>query len=118
MEDFVHLVHDAQTGSPEAFGLLVARFQNMAYAYAYAVLSDTDLAQDVVQEAFVEAYQALPALREPFAFPAWLKRIIYKHCDRITRRKQHPTIPLEYNETLDKIHCGNFQTLASYRSGF
>lgn len=98
MEDFVHLVHDAQTGSPEAFGLLVARFQNMAYAYAYAVLSDFDLAQDVAQEAFVEAYQILPALREPFAFPAWLKRIVYKHCDRITRRKQHPTIPLEYIE--------------------
>jgi RNA polymerase sigma factor (sigma-70 family) len=100
MEDFVHLVHDAQTGSPEAFGLLVARFQNMAYAYAYAILSDFDLAQDVAQEAFVEVYQVLPALREPFAFPVWLKRIVYKHCDRITRRKQHPTIPLEYIEEI------------------
>jgi RNA polymerase sigma factor (sigma-70 family) len=100
MEDFVHLVHDAQTGSPEAFGLLVARFQNMAYAYAYAILSDFDLAQDVTQEAFVEAYQDLPALREPFAFPAWLKRIVYKHCDRIMRRKQLPTIPLEYIEEI------------------
>jgi RNA polymerase sigma factor (sigma-70 family) len=98
MEDFVHLVHDSQTGSPEAFGLLVARFQNMAYGYAYAILGDFDLAQDVAQEAFVEAYQILPALREPFAFPAWLKRIVYKHCDRIKRRKQHPTIPLEYIE--------------------
>lgn len=50
MEDFVHLVHDAQTGSPEAFGLLVARFQNMAYAYAYAVLSDTNLAQTLCRK--------------------------------------------------------------------
>jgi RNA polymerase sigma factor (sigma-70 family) len=100
MEDFVHLVHDAQTGSPEAFGLLVARFQNMVYAYAYAVLSDFDLAQDAAQEAFVEAYQVLPALREPFAFPTWLKRIVYKHCDRIMRRKQHQTIPLEFIENL------------------
>lgn len=98
MEDFVHLVHDAQTGSAEAFGLLVSRFQNMAYAYAYAILCDFDLAQDVAQEAFVEAYQVLPALREPYAFPAWLKRIVYKHCDRIRRRRQHPTIPLEYIE--------------------
>ncbi|RPI86845.1 MAG: sigma-70 family RNA polymerase sigma factor [Chloroflexi bacterium] len=100
MEDLAHLVHNAQTGSPEAFALLVARFQNMAYAYAYAILSDFNLAQDVVQEAFVEAYQVLPSLREPFAFPAWLKRIIYKHCDRITRRKQHQTIPLEYVEDI------------------
>ena len=100
MEDFVHLVHDAQTGNKEAFALLVSRFKSMAYAYAYAILSDFDLAQDVAQEAFVEAYQVLPALREPIAFPAWFKRIVHKHCDRITRRKQHPTIPLEYAESI------------------
>ena len=100
MEDFVHLVHDAQTGNAEAFALLVARFQNLAYAYAYAILGDFDLAQDAAQEAFIEAYQTLPDLHAPFAFPTWLKRIVFKHCDRITRRKRHATIPLE---TLDEV---------------
>ena len=100
MEDFVHLVYSAQTGSPEAFALLVARFQNLAYAYAYAVLGDFDLAQDAAQEAFIEVYQALPDLHAPFAFPAWLKRIVFKHCDRITRRKQLATIPLETVEEI------------------
>ncbi len=95
MEDFIHLVHDAQTESPEAFTMLVTRFQNMAYGYAYAILGDFDLAQDAAQEAFIDAYQGLPALREPLAFPAWLKRIIFKHCDRLRRRKRHETILLE-----------------------
>lgn len=95
MEDFVHLVRQAQSGSSEAFTLLVTRFQNMAYGYANAILSDFDLAQEAAQEAFIEAYQALPALREPLAFPAWLKRIVYKYCDRLTRRKFHTAVPLE-----------------------
>jgi RNA polymerase sigma factor (sigma-70 family) len=95
MDDFIHLVQLARLGSQEAFTALVNRFQNMAYGYAFAILGDFDLAEDAAQEAFIEAYLSLPALREPLAFPAWLKRIVYKHCDRLTRRKQHRTIALD-----------------------
>ena len=34
-------------------------------------------------------------MRHPAAFPAWLKRIVFKHCDRITRRKQPGISALE-----------------------
>jgi len=95
MEDFIHLVHSAQSGSLEAFTMLVTRFQNMAYGYAYAILGDFDLAQDAAQEAFIDAYQVFTDLREPVAFPAWLKRIIFKYCDRLSRQKRHETFPLD-----------------------
>ncbi len=95
MENIEHLVQQAQTGDPEAFTMLVTGFQNMAYGYAFSILGDFDLAQDAAQEAFIEAYQSLPALREPLAFSAWLKRIIYKQCDRLWRRKRHEIVPLE-----------------------
>src|SRR5262249_8146118 len=45
--------------------------------------------------AFVEAYRALPSLREPAAFAAWFRTIVFKHCDRLTRRKRHPLTGLE-----------------------
>lgn len=64
------------------------RFQDMAYGYAYAVLNDFHLAEDAAQEAFVEAHGCLPNLEHPQAFPAWLKRIVFKHCDRLTRGKR------------------------------
>ncbi len=35
------------------------------------------------------------ALREPAAFAAWFRTIIFKHCDRVTRRKRHPITGLE-----------------------
>ena len=67
----------------------------MAYGYAYAILGDFQLAQDAAQEAFIEAYRQLADLKEPKAFPGWLKRIVFKHCDRLTRGKRILTVPLE-----------------------
>ena len=95
MEDIVTLINQAQAGDSEAYGVIVSRFQNMAYGYAYAILNDFHLAQDAAQEAFIEAYLCLPTLREALAFPVWFKRIVFKQCDRLTRGKRHATAPLE-----------------------
>ena len=85
-------------GSPasrhEAFGELVTRFQDMAFACAFAVLGDVYLAQDTAQEAFVVAWQKLAQLREPAAFPGWFKRIVLTQCNRLTRCKRLQMVPL------------------------
>lgn len=78
-----------------AFGELVHRFQDMAFACAYSVLSDAYLAEDVAQEAFVTAWQQLSHLREPEAFPGWFKRIVLTQCNRLTRGKRLQLVPLE-----------------------
>jgi RNA polymerase sigma factor (sigma-70 family) len=77
----------------------------MAVGYAYALLGDFHLAEDAAQEAFIEAYSCLAELRSPYAFPGWLRRIVFKQCDRITRRQQ-PTLmdPLEKNQTPTHLH--------------
>jgi F-type H+-transporting ATPase subunit beta len=95
MEELRSLVIAAQSGDHEAFGVIVTRFQNMAYAGAYALLGDSGLAQDAAQEAFIDAYLSLNKLREPAAFPGWFRRILLKHSDRLIRGKRVPTIPLE-----------------------
>jgi RNA polymerase sigma factor (sigma-70 family) len=96
MRETDQLVIRAQSGDTEAFDGLVRRFQNAAVVYAAARLrGDVDLAEDAAQDAFVEAYRDLPALREPTAFPAWLRRIVLKQCDRRTRRRQPDTLPLD-----------------------
>src|SRR5687767_14956889 len=79
----------------EAFGKLVELFQDAAYQYAYAILGDSQLAQDVAQEALFTAYQKLGQLREPKAFPNWLKRIVLTHCNRLRRGKHLPVEPFE-----------------------
>jgi len=88
------LIARSRKGCLESYGELVRRFQDMAYGYALSVLSDTHLAEDATQEAFVAAYESLNQLREPRAFPGWLRRVVAKQCDRLTRRKQVRTQPL------------------------
>ena len=95
------LVILAQQGNLEAFGEIVRRFRDMAYASAYTLLDDVHLAEDVMQEAFIEAYLNLGKLREPAAFPGWFKRILFKQGDRLTRGKQFRTVPLEPTATFD-----------------
>ncbi len=80
-------VRAAQNGDRVAFGQLVQAYQGVAVGYALSWLRNQAEAEDVVQDAFIDAFLRLPSLREPAAFGGWLRRIVHKHCDRRTRRK-------------------------------
>jgi RNA polymerase sigma-70 factor (ECF subfamily) len=80
----------------EAFDELVRLFQDMAFACAYGALcGDFHLAEDAAQSAFVTAWRKLPQLREPAAFPGWLRRVVLTECSRLTRGARVQTVPLE-----------------------
>jgi RNA polymerase sigma factor (sigma-70 family) len=95
MDSLESLILRAREGDADAYGGVVWRFQDMAVGYGYALLRDFQSAEDAAQEAFLEAYRSLPALRDPSAFPGWFRRIVFKHCDRMTRGKSLVTVPLE-----------------------
>ncbi len=95
MEELSALVTAAQKGDAQCFGLLVERFQGMAYSSAYARLGDSHLAEDVAQEAFVDAYMSLGNLREPAAFPGWFRRFVIKHSERQFRAQLLDPVVME-----------------------
>jgi RNA polymerase sigma factor (sigma-70 family) len=95
MEDLKSLIEKAQTGDLDAYGMIVRRFQDMAVGYAYSIIGDFHLAEDAAQEAFIEAYPNLSKVYGPAAFPGWLRKIIFKHCDRLARRKRIEIVSLE-----------------------
>ena len=72
----------------DAFAELVVRFQDMAFAYSFAIVGDACLAEDVAQEAFISAWHKLPQLREPEAFPGWFKRIVGTQINRLLRSRR------------------------------
>jgi RNA polymerase sigma-70 factor, ECF subfamily len=86
MKEVSALVEAAQSGDSEAYDALLQRFQHMAYATAYRSLGDHHLAQDVVQEAMIEAFVHLQALKEPAAFPGWFRQIVFRQCTRALRQ--------------------------------
>ena len=83
-----------------AFAQLVTQFYGMACAYARQLLGDEQLAQDATQEAFLAAYQQLAQLREPMAFPGWLRRIVHTQCQRLIRTKRLDSVPFIGLDTL------------------
>ena len=87
------LVLRTQLGDVNAFSRLIRTYERMAWGYAYAHVADVHLAEDICQEAFVDAYQKIDTLREPLAFPRWLKTIVRKHADRAFRGSRFVYVP-------------------------
>src|SRR5262245_36395956 len=87
-------VRRAAGGDLDAFAEVTRRFQHMAFGYALSFVRNFQEAEDVVQEAFVAAWYALPTLAEPAAFAAWLRSIVRHQAHRVLRRKQLAIVPL------------------------
>ncbi|PQP81736.1 RNA polymerase subunit sigma [Paenibacillus sp. PCH8] len=88
-------IEGAMKGEPEAYAQLVGQYRGMALAVAFHRLGDLFLAEDVVQEAFTEAFGNLSKLEDAEAFPGWFKVIVERQCYRWLRRKQHAMIPVQ-----------------------
>ena len=98
--DHEQLVRRASEGDVSAFVDLTRRFQHFAFGSALALVRDFQQAEDIVQEAFVAAWTALPTLAEPAAFPGWLRGIVRHHAFRVLRRKQLHAVPLAEAENV------------------
>src|SRR6266571_1653817 len=100
MRELSELVEAAQSGDSEAYEALMQRFQQMAYTIAYRYLGDHHLAQDLVQEASLEAFVHLSQLKEPGAFPGWFRQIVFRQCPRALRQ-----VTLQYT-SLEAVRDG------------
>ncbi len=69
------LVERVQRGDKAAFNLLVSRYQHKVASLLTRYVSNSGDIPDVVQEAFIKAYRALPEFRGESAFYTWLYRI-------------------------------------------
>ena len=74
-DDDAQLVVRVQKGDKRAFDLLVLKYRHRIYSLCSRFVRDPDEVQDVVQEAFIKAYRALPQFRGDSAFYTWLYRI-------------------------------------------
>ena len=81
------LVAAARNGDREAFGVLIDRYRETAYAYAASLIGNREDAEDIVQEAFVRAYMALGRFRAGGRWAAWLMHIVQNLCRDSARRR-------------------------------
>jgi len=74
--DDAKLVAAARRGELAAFDALVVRYQRQATSVAYRLLNNMDDALEVVQDAFLRAYEKLASLDKNERFGPWLLRIV------------------------------------------
>ena len=76
----------ARNGDLDAFSALTASRTSRLYGAARLIVRDDALAEDVVQEVLLRAWQDLKGLREPYRFDAWLQRLLVRACYRAAKR--------------------------------
>jgi RNA polymerase sigma-70 factor (ECF subfamily) len=85
------LVARSRGGDVVAFERLYHRYEGAVYRYAYRLLENADDADDVRQETFVRAYQALSRFRGDASFKTYLLTICNNLCrDRQRLRQRRP----------------------------
>ena len=63
------------SGQPEAFNVLVKRWERKVYSFLVYLTGRREDSFDMCQEVFLSAYRHLGQLKDPHKFPPWLFRI-------------------------------------------
>jgi RNA polymerase sigma-70 factor (ECF subfamily) len=98
--DEASLVAKAQAGDSSAFSELVSRYQNKIYRLAKHITQNDEDAEDVLQEAFLKAYEHLDGFQGNSKFYTWIVRIaVNESLMKLRKRRGDRTVPLD--EPLD-----------------
>jgi RNA polymerase sigma-70 factor, ECF subfamily len=94
------LITECREGNAASFGELVSRYQDRLFNSVLRLVDNAEDARDVVQEAFLHAYQSLHSFKGDSLFFTWLYRIAVNTAISM-KRKQRPVL---------RIHSGDDQT--------
>jgi len=69
------LLEQSQNGDQKAYGVLVRQNQKKVFRFVYGILGNFDTAEDIVQEAFIKAWESIKSFRPGYAFYPWISTI-------------------------------------------
>lgn len=96
------LVAAVLNGEKEAFRGLVERYQEAYLLYAGRMLPSRAVAEDIVQDSFVAAYEKLETCERPERFASWCFHIVRNRChDHLRSPRSHASAP----EDLDTLEA-------------
>lgn len=87
-EQLVALVTAVQRGEEDAATNLYNSFRQDLYYYIFKTANDATLAEDLLQDTFMEIFQTVGQLNEPAAFVTWSRQIAYHRCTAYFRKRR------------------------------
>lgn len=95
-------VKRAQTGDNDAFAELYNIALKKVYNYARHYFRDEYLAQDAVQEVFINAYRNIRNLKDPTLFIAWINQIAFHVCFDMAKKNNSAPDDMD-DELLEQV---------------
>lgn len=93
------LVNRSMRGDKTAYRELFEAYYSRAYSLAYSIMRNNEDAEEVLQEAFVKAYLALPKFKGDSSFYTWLYRIVRNMAIDVKRKMaRRPSSDYELDE--------------------
>ncbi len=104
------LIQQVLQGDPDAFGPLVKKYQKGVHALVWRKIGDFHIAQEVTQDAFLNAYQKLGTLKNHNLFAGWLYVIASNLCLDWLRKNRLPMESLDVEDTneVDKVSYSQY----------
>ena len=112
----VKLIQQILQGDPDAFSPLVKKYQKGVHALVWRKIGDFHIAQEITQDAFLNAYQKLGTLKNHNLFAGWLYVIASNLCLDWLRRNRLPMESLDADNTneVDKV---SYSPIRSRKTG-
>ena len=88
-------VDAALAGDQKAYQQLVDKYQRALYFHILKMVQNRDVVDDLVQEAFMKAFDCLDSYNRQFAFSTWIYRIATNHTIDYLRKKKLSTLSID-----------------------
>ncbi len=85
----------AATGNEGAFGELLRRYERPIFSLIYRMVRDRALAEDLAQEAFIRAFNAVSSYDPRYKFSSWIFKIANNHTIDHLRRRKLDTVSID-----------------------
>lgn len=92
------LINSFLKGNRQAFGELVARYQDYVYNLALRLVGNTADAEDLVQEIFIQVMRKVGGWRGEAKFGTWLYRVAANQCYDWLRKRHSEIVSFEDND--------------------
>ena len=104
------LVNECRNGNRKAQFELYKLYANAMYNVALRIVNDDAEAEDVLQEAFLDAFGRIKDFRQETTFGLWLKQIVINRSINYLRKRKLELVSLDEIEVADEIETDFAET--------
>lgn len=94
-QDDTLIIGQVLEGNLAAYSVLLDRYKDMIFSLVVKIVRNREEAEEVAQDTFIKAFQALPNFKQEAKFSTWLFRIAYNTAISRTRRKKVVTAAID-----------------------